>query len=59
VLSILTGAVKLVQVAAQLAPLFRDLAEAYKNKDENEARVQLALAIIEAKRLPEKARRGG
>jgi hypothetical protein len=50
---------KWVRVAADLAPLVVDLVKAYAGKDKQEVKKHLALAAIEAKRLPEKELRGG
>jgi hypothetical protein len=50
---------KIVLVAAELVPLVRELLSACKGKDPAAVRRHLALAAVEAKRLPVKELRGG
>lgn len=50
---------KALRAVRHLAPFILELIDELKTKDDEEAQKFLAHQIVEAKRLPEKRRRGG
>jgi hypothetical protein len=50
---------RILFVARDIYLLVKELIDAYHGKDPREIRKHLALAAVEAKRLPEKELRGG